>query len=93
MVLWYPGIVQWLIESLPLPGKARLEGVVLRISRATAAYRDKKGLVLQMLLMSWLVHFTTASMYYFMAIAVGAPATTRCTGPSCSAPRSRSSPR
>jgi arylsulfatase A-like enzyme len=71
-VLWFPGIVQWLIESLPLPGKARLESVVLRISHATAAYRNKKPLVLQMLLMSWLVHFTTASMYYFMAIAVGA---------------------
>ncbi len=73
-VLWFPGLVQWVIEKLPLPGKARLEGVVLRISNATAAYRDKKMLVLGLLGLSFLVHFTTASMYYFMAIAVGAGA-------------------
>ena len=71
-VLWFPGIVQWVIERLPIPGKARLEGIVLRISRATAAYRDKKQLVLMMLGCSFLVHFTTACMYYFLAIAVGA---------------------
>jgi len=73
-VLWYPGLVQWVLERLPIPGKARLEGVVVRISNATAAYRDKKMLVLGMLFMSFLVHFTTAAMYYFMAIAVGAGA-------------------
>ncbi|MBW2444554.1 MAG: sulfatase-like hydrolase/transferase [Deltaproteobacteria bacterium] len=71
-VLWYPGLVSWVLERLPIPGKARLEGVVLRISSATSAYRNKKLLVLGMLFMSFLVHFTTASMYYFMAIAVGA---------------------
>ncbi|MDX1649042.1 MAG: lysylphosphatidylglycerol synthase domain-containing protein, partial [Myxococcota bacterium] len=71
-VLWYPRIVQWGIENLPLPGKARLQGVVMRISNATAAYRDKKTLVLAMLFLSFAVHFTTAAMYYFMAIAVGA---------------------
>jgi len=74
LVLWYPGLVQWAIENLPIPAKARLQGIVLRISRATAAYRDKKRLVLGMLLMSFAVHFTTAAMYYFMAIAVGAGA-------------------
>lgn len=71
-VLWFPGLVQWVLERLPIPGKARLESIVLRISNATAAYRDKKLLVLGMLFMSFLVHFTTAAMYYFMAIAVGA---------------------
>ena len=71
-LLWFPGLAQWFVERLPLPGKERLEGVVLRISRATAAYRNKKGLVLLLLFCSLAVHFTTASMYYFMAIAVGA---------------------
>ncbi|NNL66603.1 MAG: sulfatase-like hydrolase/transferase, partial [Myxococcales bacterium] len=71
-VLWFPGIVQWVLERLPIPGKARLESVLMRISNATAAYRDKKLLVLGMLFMSFAVHFTTAAMYYFMAIAVGA---------------------
>ena len=45
VVLWYPAVFQWLLESLPIPGKARLEGLVLRISHSAAAYRDKKRLV------------------------------------------------
>jgi arylsulfatase A-like enzyme/uncharacterized membrane protein YbhN (UPF0104 family) len=71
-VLWFPGLVQWVIENVPLPAKDRLQGIVTRISQATAAYRDKKSLVLMMLLMSFFVHFFTAAMYFFMAIAVGA---------------------
>ncbi|MCS5636682.1 MAG: lysylphosphatidylglycerol synthase domain-containing protein, partial [Myxococcota bacterium] len=71
-ILWFPGLVQWAIENVPLPAKARIQGVVSRISQATAAYRDKKRLVLTMLLMSFFVHFFTAAMYFFMAIAVGA---------------------
>jgi len=73
-VLWFPGLVQWAIVNLPLPAKARLQGIVLRISEAAAAYRNKKGLVVGMLVMSFFVHFFTAAMYYFMAIAVGAGA-------------------
>ncbi len=73
-ILWFPGLVQWIIENIPLPAKQRIQGIVTRISQATAAYRDKKGLVLMMLLMSFFVHFFTAAMYFFMAIAVGASA-------------------
>ena len=73
-VLWFPALVQWLIENIPIPGKARLESIVMRISNASAAYRDKKMLVLAMLFLSFGVHFTTAAMYYFMALAVGAGA-------------------
>jgi arylsulfatase A-like enzyme/uncharacterized membrane protein YbhN (UPF0104 family) len=72
LVLWYPGLVQWGLEHLPIPGKARLEGVVMRISRAAAAYRDQKGLALLALALSFGVHFTTAAMYYFTALASGA---------------------
>ena len=72
IVLFYPGLVQWVIERIPIPGKARLEGIVVRLSNAAAAYRDKKLLVVGMLLCSFATHFTTAAMYYFMAIAVGA---------------------
>jgi len=72
VVLWYPGIVQWGLENIPIPGKAALEGVVMRISRAAAAYRDKKQLVVMLFVLSFLVHFTTAAMYYFMAVAIGA---------------------
>ena len=72
LVLWYPAIVQWLLLHLPIPGKARLEGVVLRVAHAAAAYRDKKALVLLALALSFVVHFTTAALYYFTALAAGA---------------------
>jgi len=72
LVLWFPGLVQWGLEHLPIPGQARLHGVVLRISRAAAAYRDKKALVLLALALSFAVHFTTAALYYFTALAAGA---------------------
>jgi len=72
LVVWYPGIVQWLLLNLPIPAKDRLTGVVTRISNAAGAYRDKKMLMLLVLFMSFLVHFTTAAMYYFTALAIGA---------------------
>jgi arylsulfatase A-like enzyme/uncharacterized membrane protein YbhN (UPF0104 family) len=71
-VLWFPGLVQWLLLHLPIPGRARLEGIVLRIAHSASAYRDKKGLVLAALGLSFVVHFTTAAMYYFTALAAGA---------------------
>jgi arylsulfatase A-like enzyme/uncharacterized membrane protein YbhN (UPF0104 family) len=71
-VLWFPGLVQWLLLRLPIPGKARLEGIVMRVAHSASAYRDKKGLVLLALGLSFVVHFTTAAMYYFTALAAGA---------------------
>ena len=71
-LLWFPGLVEWGLRIVPLPGKARLQGLVMRLSRAAAAYRDQKGLVLATLGLSFLVHFTTAAMYYFTALAIGA---------------------
>ncbi len=72
LVLWYPGAVQWLLENLPIPAKERLYGVLTRISAAAGAYRDKKGLMVMVLFMSFMVHFTTAVLYYFTALAIGA---------------------
>lgn len=71
-ILWFPGLVQWAIENTPIPAKDRIHGIVMRLSNSAAAYRDKKGLVLLLLLLSFLLHFSTAVMYYFMALAVGA---------------------
>jgi arylsulfatase A-like enzyme/uncharacterized membrane protein YbhN (UPF0104 family) len=71
-LLWFPGIVQWGIEHLPLPGKARLTGLVERVSRAAGAYQDHKLILLAALALSFVVHFTTAAMYYFTALAIGA---------------------
>ena len=72
LVLWYPGAVQWLLTNLPIPAKDRLTGIVTRITTAAGAYRDKKQLMVLVLFMSFLVHFTTAAMYYFTALAIGA---------------------
>ncbi|MBW2395215.1 MAG: sulfatase-like hydrolase/transferase [Deltaproteobacteria bacterium] len=71
-VLWFPGIVQWLIEHLPLPGKAQMAGIVRRISESAAAYKNKKRLIVLALALSFIVHFTTAAMYYFTAVAISA---------------------
>ena len=72
LLLWYPRLVQWGLLHLPIPGKARLEGLVLRISHAAAAYRDQRGIVVQALALSFVVHFSTAAMYYFTTLAIGA---------------------
>ncbi len=71
LVLFYPGLVQWLLQNVPIPAKARLQGIVTRISEAASAYRDKKSLVAWVFVLSFLVHFTTAAMYYFTALAIG----------------------
>ena len=75
-ILFFPGLVQWALVNLPLPGKQRLEGIVTRLSNAAAAYRDKKLLVIQALGLSFVSHFTTAVMYFFTALAIGATGAT-----------------
>ena len=76
LVLWFPGIVQWALEHFPIPAKERLHGVIMRISHAASAYRDKKGLSLQAIFLSFMVHFTTAAMYFFTALAISHAITT-----------------
>ena len=73
LVLWFPGLVVWVVEHLPLPGKARLSSLVQRVSHAAAAYKQQEGLVLLALGLSFVVHFTTAVLYYFTARAISAP--------------------
>ncbi len=72
LVLLFPGFVQWILENVPVPAKARIKGLVTRISNSAAAYRGHPRLVFQILFLSFLVHFTTAAMYYFTALAIGA---------------------
>jgi arylsulfatase A-like enzyme/uncharacterized membrane protein YbhN (UPF0104 family) len=72
IVLLFPGFVQWILETVPLPAKARIAGLVSRISTSASAYRGRPGLVFQILFFSFLVHFTTAAMYYFTALAISA---------------------
>jgi len=72
IVLLFPGFIQWILETVPMPAKQRITGIVTRISTSAAAYRDKPGMIVQILFLSFLVHFTTAVMYYFTALAIGA---------------------
>ncbi len=71
-VMLFPGLVQWILENVPLPAKDRIAGIVTRISSSAAAYRGHPALVVQILFLSFLVHFTTAVMYYYTALAIGA---------------------
>jgi len=72
LVLFKPGLVQWLIENLPVPGKAKIRGFVTRVSTASAAYSGHKLVLVNAAAQSFVVHFTTAAMYYFTALAVSA---------------------
>ena len=72
LLLFKPVIVQWFIENLPIPGKAKIEGFITRVSNASAAYSRHKLILLNATFQSWVVHFTTAAMYFFTALAVGA---------------------
>ncbi|MBY0399002.1 sulfatase-like hydrolase/transferase, partial [Myxococcota bacterium] len=72
VTLLFPGFVQWILANVPIPAKQRITGLVSRVSSSAAAYRSRPGLVLQILFLSFLVHFTTAAMYYFTALAIGA---------------------
>ena len=72
LVLLKPGLVQWGVSLIPALGRAKIEGFVNRASEAAASYRGNAPLLLKVLGLSFLVHFTTAAMYYFTALAVGA---------------------
>ncbi len=72
VTLLFPGFIQWILANVPIPAKQRISGLVSRISTSASAYRSRPGLVLQILFLSFLVHFTTAAMYYFTALAIGA---------------------
>ena len=72
VVLLFPGFVQWILVNVPMPAKDRIKGLVTRISNSAAAYRGHPALVFQILFLSFLVHFTTAAMYYYTALAIGA---------------------
>ncbi|MEE2662931.1 MAG: sulfatase-like hydrolase/transferase [Myxococcota bacterium] len=73
LVLLMPQVVQWIVEKLPIPGKTQLGGLVMRVSHSAAAYRDKLPLVATAFGLSFVVHFTTAAMYYFTTLAISAP--------------------
>ncbi len=69
-----PRPIQRIIEAVPLPGAGpgRLQSFVQRTSTAASAFRRHTGVLFLAAFLSFLVHFTTAAMYFFTALAIGA---------------------
>ncbi len=72
LLLFRPGLVEALLRLVPGLGRGRIEAFVQRVSQAAAAYRGKGSLLAAVMGLSFVVHFCTATMYYFTAVAVGA---------------------
>ena len=71
-LLFKPGLVQWCLSVMPGLGAGKIANFVNRASEAASAYRGKGVLLAQCIGLSFVVHFTTAAMYFFTALAVGA---------------------
>jgi arylsulfatase A-like enzyme/uncharacterized membrane protein YbhN (UPF0104 family) len=65
-----PPALRWLALRL---GGAR-SGFVTRLTAAVTAYRGQPGIVAAAAALSFVVHFTTAVMYFFTALAIGVTA-------------------
>ena len=72
VALFKPQFIAWITRRIPAMGRTKVESFVKRASEAAAAYRGNGKLLLRVLGLSFLVHFCTAAMYYFTAVAVGA---------------------
>lgn len=70
--LFRPVLVLWAIRWIPTAGQRRLSGFIERVSRAASAYRGRGGLIGTAIVLSFAVHFCTAAMYFFTALAVAA---------------------
>ena len=71
LALFYPGIIQFFINLVPLPAKGKIREYIHRINHSAAAYKHKKKLLVTCAFFAFLGHFTTAAMYFFTALAVG----------------------
>ncbi|MEM6730641.1 MAG: lysylphosphatidylglycerol synthase transmembrane domain-containing protein [Myxococcota bacterium] len=71
-VLFRPELVLWTVRLLPTAGRERIREFVNRVSKAASAYRGRGGLIGTTIGLSFAVHFCTAAMYFFTALAVGA---------------------
>lgn len=72
LLLWRPALVEWGVSFIPKLGRSKIETFINRASNAAAGYKGNTRLLSTVLGLSFIVHFTTAAMYYFTALAVGA---------------------
>jgi arylsulfatase A-like enzyme len=66
-----PRLIAWATEHVPLGPYA---GPVTRLAGAVGAYGDRAATVAAAAALSFVVHFTTAAMYFFTALAIGVTA-------------------
>jgi uncharacterized membrane protein YbhN (UPF0104 family) len=71
LLAFNPRVVASLLARVRL-GPGRVGSLLQRLGAAAAAYRDQKLLLLSAVLLSFVVHFFTAVLYYCTALAVGA---------------------
>lgn len=64
---WAPRLVK-----IAFFGSAKAERFVTRVTTAATAYKGKGALLVAVAGLSFVVHFTTAALYYFTALAIGA---------------------
>ncbi len=55
-----------------LPGEGKIVQLLRRVRNAAGAYESQKKLLISAAIYSFFVHFLTAIMYYFTALAIGA---------------------
>jgi uncharacterized membrane protein YbhN (UPF0104 family) len=70
LAVFRPGIIQFFLR-IPFPGRAKVESRLTKVIDAAGAYRDKPRLLCVTFAAKFMVHFTTAVVYVFTAIAVG----------------------
>jgi len=71
-VLFRPRIIGFVLDRLPIARRGRIASVLIRVNTAAAAYKNEKGLLMYAAVLSFLVHFCTAAMYFCTAVAIGA---------------------
>jgi uncharacterized protein (TIRG00374 family) len=71
-IAFKPESIVFVLDRLPIGRGGRVASVLERVSAAAAAYKNQKLLLLSVATLSFLVHFCTAAMYFFTAVAIGA---------------------
>jgi uncharacterized protein (TIRG00374 family) len=66
-----PRLVEWAARRIPSGDYA---GLLSRLAAAVSAYRNASGIAIAATALSFVVHFTTAAMYFFTALAIGVTA-------------------
>jgi hypothetical protein len=70
LAVFRPSLLQAVLR-VKFPGRAKVEGRLQKLHEAAGAYKDQPWLLVKTFFFKFLVHYTTAVVYVFTAIAVG----------------------